>query len=183
MSDLESEEGRMFQRPSEEPGFLLGVFIVSPLRESDRYAARLRELISAAVNIARSADFERDDVSTTQLPEWFVNISVRDDNPGPGDALSAKGRQRYLESRGDGAWDVEEWIYCFDPDLRRWSWWDVTLRSDGRLNVWVDTNGEGHIPCGELWWALYVVGARNVEPLTLEYASMWVLEDSVAADG
>ncbi|MGV9663751.1 hypothetical protein [Nocardia niigatensis] len=150
--------------PTPEPVALLAMFLVHPAVPSDVYVERLRELISAAIGIAEVTDFdEADSIPLDPLPGWFRRLS---------DPTSREGVRRYAEADLGDPWDPEEWISCFDPDLRRWSWWDVAIWEEG-VAVWVDTIGEAHIPHGELLWALYVAGARKVDPLVMEYAEVW----------
>ncbi|KPM55132.1 hypothetical protein ACG83_17615 [Frankia sp. R43] len=147
--------------------------------DADAYSGRLRSLIAAAIEICMAADFEHDDVSEDGLPSWFLNLSDGSEDEAYGDAVGSAGKSRYLEVRDDRAWDAGEWIYCFDPDLRKWSWWDITVVDDGVVCVWVDTKGEAHIPCEELWWAVFVAGAQEVQTMTLETSSIWSQQDSV----
>lgn len=177
--DLAIEKARVLRRPSEEPIRLLALLVVDPTTDAKLYAKRLREVVSSAVGISQTTDFERDDVATSALPEWFVAVSGGTGMTDVRDVTSLSGKDCYLEERGGEPWDVEEWVYCFDPDLRRWSWWDVTERPDGRVCVWVDTKGEAHIPCEELWWLVFVAGARSVEPLMLEDAGVWAEQGSI----
>lgn len=159
-----NEIARITGHPTTVPTATLAMFLVHPAISSEVYAARLRALISAAVGIAQETDFEKDDVVTLDpLPEWFRGIS---------DAPSTKGASNYVEAGLGEPWEPEEWIYCFDPDLRAWTWWDITERPEG-VAVWVDTLGEPHVPHGELLWALYVAGAERVDPLRMEGADSW----------
>ncbi|GGR64086.1 hypothetical protein GCM10010282_66320 [Streptomyces roseolus] len=172
-NDSASEWHRLRKRPSEDPISLLGVFVVTPVADSVTYAQRLRDLIAGAVEISRSADFESGDVSDDTLPSWFLELSSGEAGDVPGDPVGSEGKRRYRDARDDRPWDSGDWIYCFDPDLRAWSWWDITVDQDGRVCVWIDTKGEAHIPCEELWWAIFVSGAVDADPLTLEFASAW----------
>jgi hypothetical protein len=82
-------------------------------------------------------DFERDDIPLDSLPDWF--LAVTDGEPDDGSPEHA-GKRNYLAARENSTpWDAEEWIYCFDPDLRSWSWWDLTEDGDGGLTLWVST--------------------------------------------
>ncbi|WP_438297101.1 hypothetical protein [Streptomyces sp. HUAS TT7] len=169
----------MSERPTEDPISLLGLLVVTPVADGVKYAQRLRRLIAEAVEISRLADFEGDDVSEDALPSWFLELSSGSVGDVPEDSIGSEGKRRYLEVRDDRPWSSGDWIYCFDPDLRAWSWWDVTVDENGKVCVWVDTKGEAHIPCEELWWAAFVSGAVGVEPLTLEFASVWRSQRSI----
>lgn len=179
--DLDRELGRTRARPDEEPIALLGLLTVTPALPKEQYARRLRELVASALEIARVADFDEGDVPLRPLPGWFLELT---DGEPDGGSPDHSGKRNYLTSReGAAPWDVEEWVYCFDPGLRAWSWWDLTDDGRGGLAVWVDTKGEAHIPCEELWWAVYAAGADAVEPLVLEDATRWQGQRSVGVGG
>ncbi|MGA5819338.1 hypothetical protein ACPC54_15980 [Kitasatospora sp. NPDC094028] len=177
--DPSFEGERLKLRPSEDPISLLGLLVVTPGTDSARYAERLRNVIGGAVEVVRSIDFERDDLPVDSLPSWFRELSSAAGDGAQGDPVGSEGKRRYLEAREDRPWDAEEWLYCFDPDLRAWSWWDVTLGSHGSVCVWIDTKGEAHIPCEELLWAIFLAGAGAVEPLTLEASTVWSSQPSI----
>ncbi|MGW2230616.1 hypothetical protein [Streptomyces formicae] len=176
---LDQELTRTEGRPNEVPIHLLALLRVKPVISGPEYATRLREVIQEALRVCKRVDFAEDDVPVDSLPDWF--LSVTDGTPDTPDANSPEsiGKSRYLAARENEAWEAEEWIYCFDPDLRAWSWWDVTEDDRGNVSLWVDTKGEGHVPCEELWWAVYVAGAESVEPLTLQYSSEWAAQASI----
>lgn len=176
---LDNELKRLSQRPNEDPINLIGVLRVAPVGDVHSYAERLRSLIAAAISITMSADFDSDDVSVEKLPHWFLALSTDTPNEFPGDDGGALGKRRYLEIREDRSWSADEWIYCFDPDLRAWSWWDITVDRANNINVWVDTKGEAHIPCEELWWAIFTSGAENVDSIKLEVATEWFDQPSI----
>ncbi|MFE2064033.1 hypothetical protein ACFXDH_16740 [Streptomyces sp. NPDC059467] len=177
--DLASEAQRLERRSSEEPISLFGLLVVTPVADAREYAERLRGVIAGAVEISRSVDFESDDVSADLLPPWFLKLSDGSGEGVQGDPVGSEGKARYLTVREDRAWDAGEWIYSFDPDLRAWSWWDITTDDHGAACVWIDTKGEGRIPCEELWWAIFVAGAAAVDPLTLEESSVWIQQRSI----
>ncbi|MET9213395.1 MULTISPECIES: hypothetical protein [unclassified Nocardia] len=159
-----NELARVMSHPVTTPTGTLAMFLVHPAVPRRTYTQRLRELISAAVEIAQTTDFDQDEVVTLDpLPTWFRETP---------DVPSIEGSRNYVAAGLGDPWEPEEWIYCFDPDLRAWTWWDVTERSDG-VAVWVDTLGEPHVPHGELLWALYITGAEQVDPLRMEAASSW----------
>ncbi|MGY0497401.1 hypothetical protein ACWZHB_02750 [Nocardia sp. FBN12] len=161
------ELARISSHPLTKPTAILAVFLVHPAVSPELYIERLRTLISAAVGIAQSVNFDEDsDIALDSLPEWFRTTA---------DVASSEGARNYVDTGLGDIWDPEEWIYTFDPDLRAWTWWDVTVRADG-VAVWVDTLGEAHIPHEELLWALYVSGAERVDPLCMEDAAVWVEE-------
>ena len=178
--DLTNEASRANRRPTEEPVALLALLVVTPAAGPEAYAARLRHLVGEAVGVAQVADFGRGNVPTSSLPNWFLALTDGGDEAEESDELGSEGKRRYLEAREDRPWEIEDWVYCFDPDLRSWSWWDVTVSSHGQVNVWIDTKGEAHVPCEELWWAVYVSGALDVAALMLESAEVWSQQTSIS---
>lgn len=180
---MNRELSRIKRRPDEPPVHLLALLTVKPAIDATIYGCRLRNVILEALKIAQSVDFEQDDIETSTLPDWFLDVTngkppVHGDN-----SVESLGKRRYMQFKNEAAWSAQEWIYCFDPELRSWSWWDVTDDGQGNICVWVDTVGEAHIPCGELWWAVYAAGAEEVKPLTLAYASEWQSQSSLAVKG
>ncbi|GGT52928.1 hypothetical protein GCM10014713_53630 [Streptomyces purpureus] len=168
--DLGNEAGRLLRRPVAEPTALLGLIAVRPVTDAVGFAARLRELLHAAVLVARDADFDEEDVPVASLPGWFLDLDE-----------AAAGR--CVRDRGGEPWSTTEWIYAFDPELRAWSWWDATEGPGGRVPVWVDTRGEGHLPMEKPWWAVYAAGGEDVLPSTLEEAGRWREWRTLAPEG
>ncbi|RKT53661.1 hypothetical protein C8E97_2240 [Saccharothrix australiensis] len=83
------------------------------------------------------------------------------------------GVDRYHAVRGEDRWDLQEWLYGFDPDLRRWRWWDLSTL-DGRVAyLWLDTRGEPVVPCEELYWAVFAAGAREVRVVPRLSSDSW----------
>lgn len=56
------------------------------------------------------------------------------------------------------------------------------MDNTGKMNIWVDTKGGVYIPCEELWWAIYISGAVNVDSLKLEESTEWFAQTSVGLD-
>ncbi|MFE6859177.1 hypothetical protein [Nocardia sp. NPDC057668] len=162
-AELDSEKRRVFTRPDGVPRDPLALLVVHPAIAPPEYATRLRHLISAALTVTDSTD---DLPGLDPLPPWFTRF----------DEVAYAANRRYSEARAEEPWTIREWVGCFAPPRRQWSWWDLTLRTDGTVAVWADTLGAPHPACEELWWALYVSGARAVDPLTLEEVPAWQAE-------
>jgi hypothetical protein len=121
------EKQRLRQRPTEDPIKYLGLIVVRTENSLDKYASRLRDVLSHAVDIAWHADFDSDSISVSSLPAWFQGLTNGRTESISGDPVGDAGKAAYVDGAADRrSWDAEEWIYCFDPDLRSWSWWDVT---------------------------------------------------------
>jgi hypothetical protein len=77
--------------------------------------------------------------------------------------------------KGEG-WELQEWLFQFDPDseFRGWAWWDLTQTGVGRVRIWVDTWGESFFACNELRRLAYTAGADEVSGPILVRASDWI---------
>ncbi|MFV2110455.1 MULTISPECIES: hypothetical protein [unclassified Micromonospora] len=160
----------------------MALLVIRPVASSADYAERLRSVVAAGVDAARTADFEQsEDISVEALPPWFQVLSTEGQLDVRNDEVGIEGRRQYLAHRESRPWSWQDWIYCFEPGLRAWSWWDLTVREDGRLSLWVDTKGEAHVPCEELWWSAYVSGALTIDSMMLESADVWAGQASVGA--
>ncbi|MBC6463716.1 hypothetical protein [Actinomadura sp. HBU206391] len=152
------------------------VFKIVPFGQQDDYAVRLRSLVSAALEIAIYADFEADPIDVSPLPSWFVR-ELKKGNHADREALL--GRDRYLQCRSnEPVWGVQEWISCFDPRLRRWEWWDLT-QENRSVSLWVNTKSELAVPVEELWWAMFISGARGIEGPFMRSDSEWRARQSI----
>ncbi|MFJ5884765.1 hypothetical protein [Kitasatospora cineracea] len=181
MVDKYSDElGRISSRPSSLAGPVLVSLEIEPIGDIEAYGQRLRQVLMAAANVAHGQRFDREVLDSSGIPSWFAFItdsgeSSEVDIP----AESLRGRERYYEDRGEGEWDLQEWLFCFDPDLRRWLWWDLTTPDGRKAVLWIDTRGEPVIPCEELWWAVFAVGARSVRGPVLTPAEEWQQQSSI----
>ena len=79
------------------------------------------------------------------LPEWFVSSCVDD---------------RQVRDCVLDKWSLRAWTYWFQPDQRRWRWWDA--RADGhRLQVSLLVEERPYLR-GALEWLLETAGAEEV---------------------
>lgn len=147
---------------------------VSPLSDAGEYACRLRRVLTSVIVIGSFQGFEREHFDHSSLPGWFLT-SFCDTEPveGPADDLVLQGCENYYRHRQGDIWGVHEWISLFDPEDRRWSWWDVVGSDGGGVSVFVDTRGEPVVPFEELWWMLYATGARSVSGPVLATSDDW----------
>ncbi|WP_431683454.1 hypothetical protein [Kitasatospora sp. KL5] len=178
------ELARLAARPAvtaAPPG--LTALAVRPIGDLEAYARRLREILSAAVRAAGEQDFDADPLDESGIPPWFAAVTDPTGTAGtvhtdvPPEAVA--GAARYGPARGEDPWDLQEWLYCFDPELRRWRWWDATT-PDGRTAVlWLDTRGEPVVPCEELRWAAHAAGAHGVTGPTPAPTPDWPDQPSI----
>jgi hypothetical protein len=107
-----------------------------------RTLARAREVLEAVVGRAASgAEWPGPSEWRTLLPEWFVVACVDD----------AEVRDCVLDR-----WSLRAWTYWFQPDLRKWRWWDATAEGD-RLSVTLVVLQRPYLR-GALEWLLKVAG-------------------------
>lgn len=172
--NLEREGNRVLGGPNSTPPRLLTCFKILPLGSQSSYCKRLRRLIYSAVLLSSEQDFDWEVLEETGIPAWFVRLT--DDVPGTEREMhdgAREGVAKYFSVRGGEKWDLQEWLFMFDPQLRSWSWWDVTGGGDSWLFLYIDTKGEIPVPLEELWWAVFVSGAQVVEGPFLAPPEKW----------
>ncbi|MET7457361.1 hypothetical protein ABZT03_36960 [Streptomyces sp. NPDC005574] len=174
-----AELDRVRRRPAiESAPPVLAAFTVD-VREgtSEAYALRVRRVLSAALHLACTAEFDDEDLPTDEFPEWFTTASVRDGEV-PSEEFVRHGRTAYADRSGGGPWSLQNWIYRFDPDedSRGWEFWDIVGVGPSRLRVWVDSWGESFFGSLELLWLLYAAGATHVEGPEVLKAETWASE-------
>lgn len=180
MSDeLIEELNRICSRPSAAQAPIFATLDIEVLGNVEDYGRKLREIVRAALGVAHDEGFENDVVDSSGVPAWFAQISddARGGEPVSREVLEI--RERYRRERDGDAWDMQEWLFAFDPDLRRWRWWDLTAVGSTRVILWVDTKGEPVIPCEELWWAVFAAGARSARGISLASSDEWQRQASV----
>lgn len=156
---------------------MLTVFeVVLLVDDPQEYLRRTRAVLSAALDLALTESFDNDDLPTGGIPEWFTAVSG---------ALGAeitefsrRGKDRYHTAVNDKSWDLQWWLFEFDPDneFRGWSWWDATQAGEQQVHVWTDSWGESFFACDELRWLLYTAGAEEVSGPFLAGTSEWERE-------
>lgn len=159
---------------------MLSVFeVVLAVDDSPAYVRRTRAVLSAALDLAIAGAFDEGELPTGDIPAWFMAAS------GSTEAalteFSRRGRDRYHAAVSEKSWDVQWWLFEFDPDneFRGWSWWDATQAGARRVRIWADSWGESFFACDELRWLLYTAGAEEVAGPFLADTSEWEREVSV----
>jgi len=178
----QDELGRIFRRPDDRAPSGLLAWSIRVLGEWPEYALRLRSVIGSALSIAEQQSFEQDEIDVGILPQWFLQVTEGDINSASLPIVCRLGRQRYLDLIEDRPWTIREWIYNFDPDLRHWKWWDLTVDQDDRLILWLDSSGEPTFAADELRWAVFCAGAAEVTSLGLLSSSIWSEQPSLGTD-
>ncbi|MDN3028196.1 hypothetical protein [Streptomyces sp. S.PB5] len=175
VEDIEQEKVRLTLRPPvhDAPPVLCAFDVVtnSPVEE---YSRRLRSVLSAALDLAVSASFDDDDLPVDTVPGWFA--AAGSGLAGAVPDFARRGADRYAAAVKGGPWDLQEWLFQFDPDseFRGWAWWDLTQASEDRVRIWVDTWGESFFACDELRWVAYISGGDEVAGPTVVRTADWV---------
>ncbi|NEV88110.1 hypothetical protein GUR47_15730 [Streptomyces tendae] len=175
IEDIEQERLRLSRRPSlQETPPVVGVFDVRTSCPVAEFGTRVRSVLDPALRLAVSHPFEGEDLPVDAIPHWFVAVARGSADPAPDFAVH--GAERYTAAIGRGAWDLQEWLYQFDPEseFRGWAWWGLTQSGDREVRLWVDTWGESFFACDELRWLAYVAGAVKVDGPSLERSDAWV---------
>ncbi|MFI1303580.1 hypothetical protein [Streptomyces sioyaensis] len=177
IDDLRQERRRVDARPPVDgvPP-VLAVFDAVLSVDPQEYIRRVRGVMSAALDLAVTESFDDEDLPTEGIPQWFSEVS------GAGGVNAAdfarRGKERYHEVFGEKSWDLQWWLFEFDPDneFRGWAWWDITQVGDRKIRVWTDSWGESFFACNELRWLLHTAGAEEVSGPSLADGSEWVQE-------
>jgi hypothetical protein len=147
--DRDLELRRIRRRPVDPPPSGLLAWEIDTIEDPHEYAVRLRSCLTSTLSIARRTDFDAEEISVDGLPTWIVGITEGNVDRGAIPRACELGRQSYYEHNDERQWTLQEWLFCFDPELRRWAWWDLT-RNDDRVTLWVDSRGEPVFAAEEL---------------------------------
>lgn len=175
IEDIEQERLRLSHRPApaDAPPVLCAfdVRTTGPVTEFD---TRLRSVLATALQLAVSQPYEGEDLPVDAIPDWFAAASRGASALVPD--FARRGTDRYSAAIDRGTWELQEWLYQFDPDseFRGWAWWDLTQSGDREARIWVDTWGESFFACDELRWLAYVSGGDEVVGPILVRSTDWV---------
>ncbi|MGW5331288.1 hypothetical protein [Streptomyces bauhiniae] len=177
--------GREFTRVSERPGSasetpVLACITVTSEDDPETYAHRLRDVLRAVFSLAVDADFDAEEIPVDGIPDWFLDAGRDAGAVGP---TVGAARTLYRERTGADPWEIQNWLFRFDPELeaRGWEFWDLTRPADGsgRLHLWLDTWGEPMFSWEELRWLLYACGAQTVADPVVVGSGSWAAEATV----
>ncbi|MEV5317308.1 hypothetical protein AB0K92_06450 [Streptomyces sp. NPDC052687] len=165
LASVTAELGRVRRRPAVEsaPPVLAEFTVEVAEGFAAGYPGRVRQVLLAALELARTAEFGDEDLPTDGLPDWFV---------------AATDNTAYRRHSGGGPWSPQGWLHRFDPDddSRGWEFWDVVPVGASQVRVWVDSWGESFFGSLELLWLLYTAGGTHVEGPGVHAASAWARE-------
>jgi hypothetical protein len=166
---LLAERGRTGTAPTagDPTGPGLSRFRVEVEGAVEAYAARLRDVVGAALDRALVEAGIDIGAEPREVPGWFAAVCSGGQGEGGGQdapGFARRGGERYTAAGHGSPWDLRGWLERFDPDgaFRRWSWWGLTRAGDRQVSLWVDAAGEDFFPCDELRWAAYTAGAVSV---------------------
>jgi hypothetical protein len=172
IEDIEQERARLSDRPApEDAPPVLCAFEVRTSGPVPAFHERLRSVLDPALRLALSQSFDGEDLPADAIPAWFTAAGEGGSVPD----FTRRGMERYASAIGGGRWELQEWLYQFDPEseLRGWAWWDLTSSGDREAVIWVDTWGESFFACDELRWLAYVSGGEEVSGPRLVGADGW----------
>ncbi|WP_328861232.1 hypothetical protein [Streptomyces sp. NBC_00306] len=175
---LASEFQRLQDRPSAESAPpVLSLFVAQVSGDAAEYEQRLRSVLSPAVRLGATADFEQESLPADDVPDWFAAVSSGNEERAP--QFARAGHDAYVEHTGGGRpWELQNWLYRFDPDedSRGWEWWDATQAGPSRVHIWVDSWGESFFGCQDLLWAAYASGAVRIDGPVIQKSAVWAAE-------
>ncbi|CAM5242027.1 hypothetical protein [Streptomyces badius] len=175
---LAAELRRVRERPDTDAAPpVLSLFVIDVPGDAAAYVERLRSVLAPAVRLGCTADFEQESLPVDEVPGWFAAVGSGGEERVP--QFARTGRGAYAEHTGGGRpWDLQDWLYRFDPDedSRGWEWWDATVAGPSRVHVWVDSWGESFFGCQDLLWAAFTAGAVRVAGPTVQKAAVWSME-------
>ncbi|MFJ5290646.1 hypothetical protein [Streptomyces sp. NPDC088348] len=175
IEDIQHELARLSRRPSpEDAPPVLCAFDVRTSTPVPDFEARMRSILAPALQLAVVHPYDGSDLPVDTLPDWFV-AAARGSSASVPEFVS-HGAERYAAALDQGPWDLQEWLYQFDPESesRGWAWWDVTQSGENKVRIWVDTWGESFFACNELRWGAYISGGAEVAGPILVRTSEWV---------
>jgi hypothetical protein len=103
---------------------------------------RLREVLKAVIPTPRP--WPSLDEWKARLPAWFVEACSDDV------AISTCVVDK---------WSLRAWVWWFQPEQRRWTWWDAEASGD-RVTLRLTPTGMGSLLLGALEWVLDASGAE-----------------------
>src|SRR5207237_2949387 len=105
---------------------------------------RTRAVLTAVLERASAGgEWPNTDEWKRLLPAWFTAACVDD----------AEVRDCVLDR-----WSLRAWTYWFQPDLRRWRWWDAAADGDGDVAAVTLLVEQRPYLRGALEWLLKVAG-------------------------
>ncbi|MFI7285136.1 hypothetical protein ACIBRY_00440 [Streptomyces anulatus] len=175
---LASELRRLRDRPSTDVAPpVLSLLVVDVSGGAAEYERRLRSVLSVAVRLGCTADFEQENLPVDGVPGWFAAVGSGSEERAP--QFARAGRDGYVEHTGGGRpWELRDWLHRFAPDesSRGWEWWDAAQVGPSRVHIWVDSRGESLFGCQDLLWAAHAAGAIRVDGPAVHRSAVWSAE-------
>jgi hypothetical protein len=109
---------------------------------AERVLEKVREVLRPVIDSPRR--WPSPDEWRERLPAWFV-AACSDD-------------ERVTTCVVD-KWSLRAWVWWFQPEQRRWLFWDATVDGD-RLTIRLVPTGAGSLLLGTLEWLLKASGAQ-----------------------
>ncbi|MHB8064327.1 MAG: hypothetical protein ACYDG2_17130 [Ruminiclostridium sp.] len=98
------------------------------------------------------------------LPQWFIERCAREITMEEAEKrLSLSIEERKEINRKEG-WTLSAWIYWFNPEERKWFWWDAKIYEEDTIIITVECIS-WPFPWRSLEWLFIASGAMSVEEL------------------
>ncbi|MFC5958417.1 hypothetical protein ACFP51_29415 [Streptomyces pratens] len=152
---------------------LLASFVVEVVGDVGAYARRVRSALAAGVHLAIRGEFESDELPESNVPGWFSPVREGEGGGLAETSESIEGRRRYVEHRGEEPWELQDWLWSFEPGTRQWLWWDLTAAGGDVVQIWLYSRSEPVFQCEDVRWLAYSAGARAVVGPILLPLQVW----------
>ena len=142
---MSSEAERIARGPAHgerPPGDAVTVTYACP-GGAEGVLGRVREVLAAVV--PAPTPWPSLDEWRERLPAWFVEACSDDVQ---------------ISTCVVDKWSLRAWVWWFQPEQRRWTWWDGRAEGDRLVLVLVPT-GVGSLLLGALEWLLEASGAET----------------------
>ena len=143
---MNAELGRQLENPppdTQPQGPLVTVVAECPSGSAAEVLGRVREVLGPVVD--PPSPWPAPDGWREILPRWFTDACSDD--------------ERVTTCVLD-RWSLRACIWWFQPEQRRWLWWDAMAEGD-QLQIRLVPTGAGSLLLGALEWLLKVAGARS----------------------
>ncbi|MEU9775460.1 MULTISPECIES: hypothetical protein [unclassified Streptomyces] len=152
---------------------LLASFVVEVAGNPGAYARRVRSALVAGVQLAIRGEFESDELPESNVPGWFSSAGECEVDDLAEVPESIEGQRRYVEHRGEEPWEVQDWLWSFEPGKRQWLWWDLTAAGGNVVQIWLYSRSEPVFQCEDVRWLAYSAGARAAVGPILLPSQVW----------
>jgi hypothetical protein len=139
-------------------------FIVRCEGESWQVLAKAKTAL-VIVNQTAMGEWPADSAWSRLLPDWFVARCTPELSQEEAAAELSRRKslsaEEQMQAERDG-WSVLNWVYWFQPENRKWYWWDAEERDANTIIIAVEVE-DWPFPWGSLAWLFRAAGATYVD--------------------